>query len=95
MSYVRKTLQSALTHIHLLIDIWTSPNYLLFLGITADFVDCKEERHTMALIALPEIDSHSVQAQFDALILVLRDYGIVRKVRAMISNNSNTNNTLA
>jgi hypothetical protein len=49
---VRKKLQSALTHIHLLMDIWTSPNRKLLLGITADFVDYEEERHIKALIVL-------------------------------------------
>jgi hypothetical protein len=60
---VRKKLQSALTRIHLSMDIWTSPNNLLLIRITADFVDCEEEKHTKALIALPEVDGHSGQEE--------------------------------
>jgi hypothetical protein len=92
---VQKKLQSVLTYIYLSIDIWTSPNNLLLLGITADFVDCKEEKYTKALIALPEVDGYSGQAQFDTLLPVLQDYNIVQKVGAVIGDNSSTNDTLA
>jgi hypothetical protein len=91
---VRKTLQSALTHIHLSMDIWTSPNDKLVLGITADFIECEEERHTKALIALRPIQGHSGQAQCDVLIPVLQEYSIVRKLGAVVGDNSTTNDTL-
>ena len=42
---VRKKLQSALTRIHLSVDIWTSPNKHLLLGVTTDFIDCVEEKY--------------------------------------------------
>jgi hypothetical protein len=74
-------------------DIWTAPNKLLFLGITADFVNCKDEKHTKALIALPKVAGHSGENQFKALLPVLQDYGIVRKVGAAIGDNSTTNDT--
>ena len=45
---IRKKLQSALS-----VDIWTSLNKYLLLGITADFVDYDTEKHTKALFALP------------------------------------------
>jgi hypothetical protein len=90
---VQKKLQSALTYIYLSIDIWTVPNKLLFLGITADFVDCKDKKYTKALIVLPEVVGYSRENQFKALFPVLQDYSIVQKVRAVIGNNSTTNNT--
>ena len=65
------------------------------LRIIADFVNYKEEKHIKALIALPKVDGYSRQAQFDALLLVLRNYSTVQKVGAMIGNNSSTNDTLA
>jgi hypothetical protein len=36
---VRKGLQSVLTTIYLGVDVWTSPNYFLMLGISSSFVD--------------------------------------------------------
>jgi len=36
---VRRKLQLAISSIHLSLDIWTSPNRFLLLGIVAHFVD--------------------------------------------------------
>src|SRR6266516_4667072 len=77
---VRKKLQSAISSIHLSLDIWTSPNRLLLLGICAHFVDCTEEKHTKALLALRPVANHSGDEQFNTLLAVLQDYGIVRKL---------------
>jgi hypothetical protein len=74
-------------------DIWTTPNKLLFLGITADFVDCEDEKYTKALIALPKVVGYSGENQFKALLPILQDYSIVRKVGATISDNSTMNDT--
>ena len=73
---IRKKLQSALSSIHLSVDIWTSPNKHLLLGITADFVDCDTEKDTKALLTLPTVKGHSGKAQFDIFLPVLKDYGI-------------------
>jgi hypothetical protein len=56
---VRKKLQSALTNIHLSVDIWTSPNKHLLLGVTRDFVDCTEEKHLKTLLRLRPTAGHS------------------------------------
>ena len=91
---VRKKLQSALSSIHISVDIWTSPNKLLLLAVVADFIDCIEEKHIKALLALPPVKGHSGQMQFTALLPVLQDYGIVRKLGALVADNSGTNDTL-
>ena len=91
---IRKKLQSALTHIHLSLDIWTSPNRKLLLGITADFINYEEESHIKALLALRPVKGHSGKAQSDVLIPVLQEYSIIRKLGAVVGDNSSTNNTL-
>jgi hypothetical protein len=91
---VRKKLQSALSSIHLSVDIWTSPNRLLLLAVTADFVGYAEERHMKALLALRIVKGHSGKEQFDVLLPVLQDYGIMHKLGAVVADNSGTNNTL-
>ena len=58
MDIVRKKLQSALTNIHLAVDIWTSPNNYLLLAVCAHFIDDQEER-TKALLALRTVAGHS------------------------------------
>jgi len=92
---VRKKLQSALGHIHLSMDIWTSPNRKLLLGITGDFIECEDVRHTKVLLALRPVRGHSGQDQFHTLLPVLQEYGVVRKIGACIGDGSGTNDTLS
>ena len=65
---VRKKLQSALTNIHLSVDIWTSPNNRLLLAICSHFVDSQETR-TKALLALRTVANHSGEEQWKVYFL--------------------------
>jgi hypothetical protein len=91
---VRKRLQSSLSTIHISLDVWTSPNRKLFLGICAQFVDRETERLSKALIGLPSISSHHADSQCEALFSVLEDYGIHQKLGAIISDNASSNDKL-
>ena len=90
---VRKKVQSALTNIHISVDIWTSPNNYLLLAICSHFVNSDEKR-IKALLALRTVASHSGEEQWNTLLPVLQDYGIIRKLGALIADNSSTNDTL-
>jgi len=72
-----KRLQSALFSIHLSIDIWTSSNRHFLLTVTADFVDCTEEKHMKTLLALYTVKNHSEEKQFAVLLSVLQNYDII------------------
>ena len=91
---IRKRLQSAISSIHLSLDIWTSPNRLLFLGICAHFVGRDQEKISKALIGLCTVANHSGAEQFATLLPVLQDYGIVQKIGSVISDNASSNDTL-
>ncbi|EED11633.1 hypothetical protein TSTA_108210 [Talaromyces stipitatus ATCC 10500] len=75
-----KKLQSASSSIHLSLDIWTSPNRILFLGICAHFVEQSQERLCKGLLALRTVGNHSGDEQFATLLPVLKDYGIQQKL---------------
>jgi len=90
---VRKKLQSALTDIHLSVDIWTSPNNYLFLAVCAHFIDDQEDLQKV-LLSLRTVAGHSGEEQWDSLLPVLIDYGITRKIGAVTADNSGTNDTL-
>ena len=91
---IRKRLQSALSCIHISLDIWTSPNRILLLGVVADFVDRITEQHTKALLGLRPVSGHSGDIQFEVLLPILQDYGIVRSLGAVMGDNASTNDTL-
>jgi hypothetical protein len=90
---VRRAVQSALSRIHISIDIWTSPNRYLLLAICAHFTTYDSKRQK-ALLALKQVSGHSGEDQFVVLLPVLEDYGIVRKLGAIVADNAPTNNTL-
>lgn len=54
---LRKQLQSSLSKIHFAADVWTSPNRLLFLGISVQFVN-QDRELVRTLIGLRPIFSH-------------------------------------
>jgi hypothetical protein len=91
---VRKTLQSAITRIHLSLDVWTSPNNYLVIAICGHFLNIDEKYQTI-LLALRRIKGHAGEVQFEEAVLpVLQEYEIVRKVGTIVGDNSGTNDTL-
>lgn len=90
---VRRTLQSAISSIHISLDIWTSPNGYLLLGICAHYTTHSLKKQK-ALLALRQVAGHSGENQFDILFPVLEDYGIVRQLGAIVADNASPNNTL-
>jgi hypothetical protein len=91
---VRKKLQSALSSIHISLDIWTSPNRLLLLGICAHFVGYGQEKVSKTLLALRTVINHSGDEQFATLLPVLQDYGVIQKLGSIICDNATSNDKL-
>jgi hypothetical protein len=90
---IQRLVQSVLSPTYISIDIWTSPNRYLLLVIYAHFTiyDSKKQK---VLLALKQVNSYTGEDQFVVLLLVLEDYSIVRKLGAIIADNTSTNNTL-
>ena len=59
----------------------------------AHFVNAQDQR-MKALLALRTIANHSGEEQWNTLLPVLQDYGIVRKLGTIVADNSTTNDTL-
>ena len=81
------------TNIHLAVDIWTSLSHALLLGICASFVDIQDEYWNL-LIALRTVSSQSGANQWEALRLVLIEYGIETKIGALVGDNAGSNDVL-
>ena len=52
------------------------------------------QKKQKALLALPKVPSYSREDQFSILLPVLNDYSIIQKLRAIITNNTPSNNVL-
>jgi hypothetical protein len=53
-----------------------------------------EEKHQKTLLRLRLVASYSGEAQFDVVLPIIQEYSIIRKLRAIIGDNSSTNDTL-
>jgi hypothetical protein len=91
---VRRKLQSAISSIHLSLDIWTSPQGYLLLGVVAHFIERQDENHVKALLGLRVVAGHSGENQFAVLLPILTDYGVTRQLGAIVSDNASPNDTL-
>ena len=91
---VRQRLQSAISSIHISLDIWTSPNRLLFLATCGHFVDRDQEKAMRLLLNISCVSGHSGENQFKTLRPIIEDFGIARKLGVIIGDNSSTNDTL-
>src|SRR5579871_5139269 len=91
---VREILLASPSKIQLSVDIWSSPNHLLWLGVIAQFVDQKKQEVTHGLIDMINVSGHSGESQWKMLKPTLRDLGVIRKLGAITADNSGTNDTL-
>ena len=92
---VQQKFQSSLSKIHLPLDIWTSPNRILFLGVCAHFVESGSKKLAKALLELRSVPSHGAKDQFDAVREILESYGIVENLGVIIGDNHSGNDKLA
>ena len=67
-------------------------NSHFLLTVTADFVDCTEEKYMKTFLVLQIVKDYSEKKQFAVLLSVLQDYDIVQKLETVITDNSDINN---
>ncbi|OAA53662.1 Ribonuclease H-like protein [Akanthomyces lecanii RCEF 1005] len=91
---VKKALQSAISSIHIVPDNWTSPNCLGVIGLTVQFVS--EEHGLQSLVVkVQELDGqHSGENMAEAVMEVIRDYGIAHKVGYFMMDNASNMNAM-
>jgi hypothetical protein len=69
-----------------------SPNKHLLLEITKDFINYTEEKYLKTLLGFRPVINYNGEDQFDVLFPIFQKYNIVRKLKAVISDNSDINN---
>ena len=70
-------LQSALSNIHIMADLWSSPNQLPMLGITAAYV-CEDGKLETAVLALKVVEgAHEGENLSKYVMEVIVEWGIV------------------
>lgn len=90
---VTETLASAITHINLSFDLWTSGNKLALLGLVASFIDESGEPRTTLLSLLRRHGRHSGYNQAETVGAVIAEYGLSDKLSYFNSDNASSNRT--
>ena len=88
-----KKLQLVLINIHLSIDIWIFLNKHFLLAVTDNFVEHIEEKCMKTFLAFCKIKNYNKKNQFIVFFSVLKNYDIIQNFEAVITDNSDTNNT--
>jgi hypothetical protein len=91
---LQRDLSHATSKINISLDIWTSPNRILFLGIVGYFVRHNSHHLQKSLLGLRQIGGHSGEEQFNVLRTVLEEFDISDKLGMIIGDNASTNDTL-
>jgi len=91
---LQREIQTALSKIHISLDIWTSPNRLLFIAILGHFVRQSDGTRRKNLLALRQVAGHSGDEQFTVLRTVLEEYEISQDLGVITGDNATTNDTL-
>ncbi|EAQ84723.1 hypothetical protein CHGG_08737 [Chaetomium globosum CBS 148.51] len=92
---VVKTLQESPGLVHLVFDGWTSRNRLSLYGVSAVFRDPKKGTPHKIVLGLPEMsDRHTGENIAEAILDVIRNYGIEKKIGYFTVDNA-TNNDAA
>ncbi|EAQ88485.1 hypothetical protein CHGG_05104 [Chaetomium globosum CBS 148.51] len=88
---VVKTLQESPGLVHLVFDGWTSRNRLSLYGVSAVFRDEEGTPHKIVL-GLPEMsDRHTGENIAEAILPVIRNYGIEKKIGYFTVDNATNN----
>jgi len=91
---LKNRLRDARTKIHISLDIWTSPNTYLFIGVIAHYVASNEDQISTSLLALREVGGHSGEEQWSILRTILEEYEIIDRLGCIIADSASTNGTL-
>ena len=88
-----KDIANACSAIHILFDLWTSPNALSTLAVVAHFIDCDgKKRHK--LLALREVfGEHSGENIAAICVAVIKEYKFKNRFGVCIGDNADSNNT--
>ena len=91
---MKSRLYSTLIDIHISCNLWTSPNYLLILGVISHYIS-KDGQLKSAILALVDIKGeHSGENLARYLQEVVEDQGISNKLGYIQMDNTTNNNTI-
>lgn len=91
---VQYLLQLAISDVHITCDLWTSPNHLGILGVTAHFTNEDSKLQTLALAMKKVQGAHTGKNQASIITDMVSDYNITTCLGYFMMDNASSNDTL-
>jgi hypothetical protein len=91
---VKNDLHNKRSNLHVALDIWTSPNRILFIAIVGYYIPQKSNKVIKRLLALKEIVGHAGEEQWVVLKEMLKEFGCLSTLGVVIGDNATTNDKL-
>jgi len=87
-------LSKAQSKIHICCDLWTSPNSIAILGVTAQFINSEGQLKSLVL-ALKEVNGEHTGENLSKYVMeVIRDYDIQGNLGYFVMDNAENNDTM-
>lgn len=90
---VQQELTTSLSKIHIAFDLWTSPNRLAILAVSAHFIDAKNSIQQRLLALREQQGAHTGLNIALTLAEIARDWEIVDRIGCLVSDNASNNDT--
>jgi len=91
---ITTTLSRAKSKIHISCDLWTSPNSIAILGITAQFIDEHGTLKNLVLGMKELVGEHTGENMSKLILDVIKEYGIQKNLGYFTMDNAPDNDTL-
>jgi hypothetical protein len=91
---IKKELREARSYLNISLDVWTSPNRILYLGIVGHYVRKNGNYTQTRLLGMKQIFRHSAIDQWNTLQPLLEEYDQLDSLGFIIGDNATTNDKL-
>ena len=92
---IKHALHTAASNISLTLDIWTSPNYIAFLGIEAHFIDQNGKLQNLLIAFRMLLGPHTGENIASVVIATVESYNITSHITYTTMDNASNNDTFA
>jgi hypothetical protein len=88
---IQQELAGAVSRVHIAYDLWTSPNRIAILGVSAHFIDPQGTQQQRLLALRQQYGSHTGENIAKTLAEVLKSWDIVNLLGTIVSDNASNN----
>lgn len=90
---LRRELEHSISKIHLAFDLWTSPNRIAILGVSAHFISDSKGVQQRLLALRQQPGAHTGNNIATSLVEVVKEWGIMDRIGVLVSDNASSNDT--